>query len=232
MSETDAKPPLIVAIDGPAGAGKSVVARGVARRLDLPYIDTGAMYRAVAWKARQENLDLADEESVGRLAGKLDMDFVDVGEGQRLCVDGEIPGEALRTMEASQGASKVSVFPGVRQALTETQRRLGRERGCVMEGRDIGTIVFPHAPVKIFLTAGMQERARRRAKELREKGVEVNEDRLLREIEERDRRDAERELAPMRPAPDAILLQTDGLTIEEVIERILSFCDREAAHER
>lgn len=221
---TDASPPTIVAIDGPAGAGKSTVARMVAQRLHLPYIDTGAMYRAVAFLALSHGVSLEDEEAVSALAEQADMDFVETSGAHALCLNGSLPGDALRTPEVSQGASKVSVFSGVRAALTGQQRRLGRTRGCVMEGRDVGSVVFPDAPVKVFLTATTDERVRRRLAELQAKGEDVEEGWLREEIEERDRRDASRDLAPMVPAPDAVVLATDGLTVEEVAQKIVDLC--------
>lgn len=226
MEHSSADAPLIIAIDGPAGAGKSTVARGVAARLGLPYIDSGAMYRAIGLLAVRRGIDLDDADALARLAEDADLDFV--GDGRHLCVEGEILGDALRTPEISRAASKVSTVRGVRDALRRQQQRLGRARGCVMEGRDIGTVVFPDAPVKVYLTASPEERVRRRAREMEAKGMSVVPEALRMEIEERDRRDAGRDLAPMRPAPDAVVLSTDGLTPEEAIDRIVGISREKA----
>ena len=213
---------LIVAIDGPAGAGKSTVAREVARRLGLPYIDTGAMYRAIAWLALRCGIDPDDPKDLTWLATHTDLSFAGPPERPQVCVNGYQVGEELRTPEVSQGASKVSTVPGVRKALTAQQQKLGRERGCVMEGRDIGTVVFPEARVKVFLTATPEERVRRRVAQMESRGESPQPSQLLMEVEERDRRDAERDIAPMKPAPNAVILDTDGLGIPEVVDRIVA----------
>ncbi|MBW3625520.1 MAG: (d)CMP kinase [Armatimonadetes bacterium] len=218
----------IVAIDGPAGAGKSTVAREVARRLGLPYIDTGAMYRAIAWLAIRCGIDLDDAKELAWLATYTNLEFAGPPDKPQIYVNGYMPGEELRSPEVSQGASKVSAVPGVRKALTRQQQQLGRQRGCVMEGRDIGTVVFPDAKVKVFLTASPEERVKRRREEMEAKGQPCNPEELHQQLLERDRRDAERDVAPMKPAPNAVLIDTDGLSIPQVVDRIVALARRTA----
>ncbi len=218
MPSKSSKP--IVAIDGPAGAGKSTVARRVAGDLGYVYIDTGAMYRAVALMARRAGIAWDDAEALTELTGRLRFEFEPHEERPRLWVDGEDVSAPIRTPEISRGASEVSCWPGVREALVDQQRRLGAEGGVVMEGRDIGTVVFPQARLKVYLTASGEERARRRAEELRAGGAEVDSETVLREVLERDTRDMRREHSPLRKAEDAVEVCTDGLTIDEVVARI------------
>lgn len=217
----------IVAIDGPAGAGKSTVARQVARCLGYVYIDTGAMYRAVALMARREGIAWDNGEALTNLTGQLRFEFRPDEDRPRLLVNGEDVSAAIRTPEISRGASEVSRWPGVREALVDQQRRLGAQGGVVMEGRDIGTVVFPQARLKVFLTASSEERARRRSEELRAGGTTVDLEAVLREVIERDTRDTQREHSPLRKAEDAVEVLTDGLTVEEVVARIA-----ELAHAR
>jgi CMP/dCMP kinase len=227
MSQNPSRP--IVAVDGPAGAGKSTVARRLARRLGYVYIDTGAMYRAVALAATRRGTSFEDGEALGHLARALRFRFVPDGERPRLAVDGEDVSEAIRTPEMSRGSSMVSRWPGVRAALVEQQRRLGAGGGVVMEGRDIGTVVFPEAGAKIFLTATVAERARRRWQELQEKGDDTPLEQVERDVADRDRRDMEREHSPLRKADDAVEVYTDGQTIDEVVERLAAIVrEREA----
>ncbi|WP_197409314.1 (d)CMP kinase [Chthonomonas calidirosea] len=220
---------LIVTIDGPAGAGKSSVARKLAQALGYTYLDTGAMYRAVAWMALRQNIALSDAETLAELARTLPIRFgplspdgiqqVWIGEGD----DAEEVTNAIRTPEVSQAASIISTHSPVRKALVKRQRQmaLAAENGVVLEGRDTGTVVVPEAELKIFLTASPQERARRRAAELRAQGLEVSEEAMLKEQEERDVRDSQRTDSPLRRAPDAILLNTDGLDLDAVVQQIL-----------
>jgi cytidylate kinase len=210
----------IVAIDGPAGAGKSTTARLLARRLGYVYIDSGAMYRAVALAAARAGVSTSDEAGLTRLASALELEFVPDGERPRLRMGGEDVSAAIRTPEISRASSEVSRWPGVRCAMVTQQRRMAAEGGVVMEGRDIGTVVFPHARVKVFLTATADERARRRATEMAGHGAAADLDGVRREVVERDRRDMEREHSPLRRAPDAVELVTDGLSVEEVVERL------------
>jgi len=209
-----------IAIDGPAGAGKSTLARLLGEKLGIPYIDTGAIYRALALKAYRMGISEDDEENLAKLARELKIEFKRDDRGMRVYLDGEDVSEAIRTPEITRLSSPVSKHPKVREALLELQRKLA-ENGGVMEGRDIGTVILPDADVKIFLTASAKVRAMRRYLELKEKGYEVNLEDLEREIEERDRRDSTRSVAPLRMAEDAILLNTDNLTIEEMVEEAL-----------
>lgn len=215
---------IVVAIDGPAGAGKSTVARCVARELGLTYLDTGAMYRALALLALWEQAESSDEETLAALARNMDLSLSPISpEGhQQVWMGGREITQAIRTPAVSQQTSILSALPQVRRVMVDRQRDLAAavQHGVVLEGRDIGTVVFPEADVKIYLTASPEERARRRTMELRARGAEVDEMRVLAEQNERDTRDSGRADSPLKPAPDAIILSTDGLRIDEVVERI------------
>ncbi|MDD2420946.1 MAG: (d)CMP kinase [Heliobacteriaceae bacterium] len=213
---------LQVAIDGPAGAGKSTVARDVARRLGYVYIDTGAMYRAVTWLALTQKVDLADKQALSRLAAEADIRLVPGAKGQRTFINGQDVTEAIRLPVISRHVSPVSAVAGVREPMVRQQRRLAANGKVVMDGRDIGTNVLPEALVKIFLTASVAERARRRYLELVEKGLPVDLPELTTEIIRRDNYDASREVSPLVQAPDAFLLDTTGLTREAVVEQVLA----------
>jgi len=216
----------IVAIDGPVGAGKSTVARAVAQRLRFRYVDTGAMYRSVAWAALQRRVSVSDEQAVTALAKSLRIDFVTDPIGQHVLVDGVDVTEAIRTPQVSDGASIVSVYPGVREALVTIQRRLGVDGGVVMEGRDIGTVVFPDAEIKVFLDASLDERARRRFEELKARGADVDLESVRKAEEERDRRDRTRNHSPLRAAPDAVVIDSTGIPADEVVARIVQLVQR------
>ena len=224
----------VVAIDGPTAAGKSTVARGVARRLGLLYVDTGAMYRSVAVTALRRAIDLGDADAVTRLANSMVIEFRPAGAGapagaspsgsgtgDRVLVDGQDVTEAIRTPEASDAASRVSVIGGVREAMVARQRVMGTDGGVVMEGRDIGTVVFPDADVKVFLKASLETRARRRHAELLARGQTVDLEEVRRSEAERDRRDETRTHSPLRPAEGAVVLDTTTTTAEEVAEVIV-----------
>ncbi len=212
----------MVAIDGPAGAGKSTVAKAVADRAGFTYIDTGAMYRAVAYRALQAGLQVGeDDDAIGSMAGELALEFVTLDGSRRLMVDGEDVSVVIRTPEVGALSSPVSAIGEVREHLVAAQRQMAESVPVVMEGRDIGTVVFPDAQLKIFLTASAQERARRRYEELVAKGEQVTYEDVLAAQRERDDRDRSRELAPLRPADDAVQLDTDGLNAEQVVERIM-----------
>lgn len=211
-----------MAIDGPAGAGKSTVSRKVAERLGYTLVDTGAMYRSVAFVALEGGTDLDAEAPLGALAVGLDLAMEARATGAvRVYLDGRDVSEEIRDPAVSAAASRVSRHASVRDAMVEQQRRLGAEGGVVLEGRDIGTVVFPDAEVKVFLTASPEERARRRVAELVAKGHDVEYAETYAQIVERDRVDAERAIAPLRPAPDALHLDTTDLGIDEVVERIV-----------
>jgi len=212
---TRARP--VVAIDGPSGAGKSTVARSLARALGFHYVDTGALYRSVALLADLHGASWGDGEGLAALAGARDFAFADDG---GLVVDGKPIGDAIRTPHISRGASKVARLPEVRRALLQVQRRLGAEGGVVLEGRDIGTVVFPDAEVKIFLTATPKERARRRFLELEARGERVTLEQVERDQAERDRADSERETSPLVRADDAFELICDGMSVDEVVAAI------------
>jgi cytidylate kinase len=209
----------VVAVDGPVGSGKSTVARRVAGRLGYLYLDTGAMYRAVGLLATEAGVDLADEAAVLPVAAAARLRFDD--DGRLWAGDRDVSG-LIRSLEMGAAASVVSALPGVRRLLVERQRELGSGADIVMEGRDIGTNVFPDAEVKVFLTARPEVRAARRAAELRAKGDDVDEDEVLAALIERDRRDSEREVAPLRRADDAVEVDTTGLSLDEVVDAVVA----------
>ncbi|HEU4964704.1 MAG TPA: (d)CMP kinase [Bacilli bacterium] len=221
---------LRVALDGPAGAGKSTVAKKVAQALGIAYVDTGAMYRAITWKALQQNIAPTDEAALTELANGVRIDFRPTEAGQDVFLDGVDITEAIRTLEVTNNVSAVSAVPGVRVAMVDLQRDMARRSGVVMDGRDIGTVVLPNAEVKIWLTASVEERAQRRYQELVDKGQGVDFEQLKQDIERRDEYDSNREHSPMKMAEDAILVDTTGLTIEQVIARILHICSQAEAH--
>ena len=216
---------VIIAIDGPAGAGKSTVARQVAAALGYTYLDTGAMYRSVAWKALCTAADPAREEAMEEVARRLAIRFTPLtpdGKQQVFADDDDVTA-AIRTPEVSDLTSRISAFPAVRRIVVEQQRRMGETagRGVVLEGRDIGTVVFPNAHLKIFLTASPEERARRRVADLRGRGMEADYAQTLADQIARDTRDTHRQDSPLHAAPDAVGLSTNGLTIPEVVAHIL-----------
>ena len=216
---------IIVAIDGPAGAGKSTVARKVANRLSLLYIDSGAMYRAVAWKALEEGVDPADDRAVTEVAEAMKIELKTASDGTMVFVDGlEITG-FIRTPEITDVSSRISTIPRVRAILVGQQQAMGRKTGVVMEGRDIGTVVFPDTPFKFYLDASVGERARRRKIDLENAGFEMDLDRLEREVAERDERDSTRSASPLMKVDDATVIDTTGMSIEEVIDAMAARVD-------
>jgi len=212
---------LIVAIDGPSGAGKSTVAKRLAKDLGYTYMDTGAMYRAFAWKVGQGGIDLEDEEKLRSALQRTDVELLERDGHPRVLLDGRDVTAEIRTPELSQSASKISALGPVRERMVELQRAMGARGGVVAEGRDIGTVVFPDAGVKVFLTAGSEERAKRRFAELQGQGKDVSFEETLGEMKQRDRRDQGRALAPLRQAEDAVAIDSTGLTVDQVVERIM-----------
>lgn len=217
----------VVAIDGPAGSGKTTVARLVAGALGYCLVDTGALYRCVALAARRQGVDAGDARRLGRVAASIRVHFGESGGPQRVFLGGEDVTDAIREPDVSEDASRVSAHPEVREALLDKQRELGRQGGVVLEGRDIGTVVFPDAEVKVFLTAGVDVRARRRFGELSAKQIDVTLQQTLDDMKSRDRRDESREHAPMKPAEDAEIVATENLSARQVadlvVERVRKF---------
>jgi len=209
---------VTIAIDGPAGAGKSTLARRLAERLGYLYIDTGAMYRAIALWAKRLGVSWDDAPRLEQLARES---RIELASGGRVFLNGEDVSEAIRDPDISEGASRVSAIPGVRRALVAKQQQMGREASVVMEGRDIGTVVFPQAEVKIFLDATPEERARRRLKDLAARGIEADFAAVLAEMKRRDERDSTRADSPLRQAPDAIYVDSTGMSEDEVEQALL-----------
>ncbi len=223
---------IVIAIDGPSGSGKSTVARAVAERLGYLYVDSGAMYRAVALRAREETIP---PDAVGRLtalAGRMQIDLKKSSSGARILVDGRDVTEAIRTPEISQRASMIAILPAVRERLVAQQQRIGAAGGVVMEGRDIGTVVFPHAELKIFLDATPDERARRRHQQHREQGIESSLEQTTKEVEERDRRDSTRTVSPLVQAPDGVYLDSTALTAADVANVIVRLAAKKVKESR
>jgi cytidylate kinase len=210
----------VIAIDGPSASGKGTVAAKVAERLGFHYLDSGALYRLTALAAREEDVDWEDEDGLAEIAAKLPASF----EGDRVFLFGEDVSDAIREEAIGVGASKVAVFPEVRKALLARQRAFCQEPGLVADGRDMGSVVFPAATLKIFLTASAEERAVRRYKQLIGKGESANLPQIQQDIIERDARDAARTVAPLRQEPDAQRLDTTDLTIDQAVEKVLGWC--------
>jgi len=218
--------PLVIAIDGPSGAGKGTIARAIARRLGFHHVDTGAMYRAVAWKALRDGIDLNDEAAVSAVAERARFDVSD----GRVSVDGHDIAGAIRTPEMDAAASIVARQPAVRRVLVDRQRALAAEGGTVMEGRDIGTVVLPRAQVKIYLDASPEERARRRATDPAHasgKGTAAIQD-VATALAERDRRDTTRAASPLAVAEDAVVIDTTAMSIEQAVERVMDIVTKKS----
>lgn len=234
-SHHTSSPFLVIAIDGPAASGKSTVGHELARRLGFLFFDTGAMYRAVTWAALQRHIPITDEAQVTHLAEDLPIQVVtpQVDDGRRytVLVGDEDVTWALRRAEVDAHVSVVSAYPGVRQALTRQQRRIAKQGNVVMVGRDIGTVVFPEAPLKIYLDASAEERARRRYRELLQRQQEADYEAILRGVRGRDRIDSGRTAAPLRVAPDAVVVQTDDLDQDEVVDVIMALVRERLAFE-
>lgn len=214
----------VIAIDGPAGAGKSTVAKIVAEKLGYTYIDTGAMYRGVAWKTMRDDKD-APDEAILRAVHDIDVRLACTESGTRVTVDGTDVTAEIRTPEVTHIVSRVAALGPVREKMVELQRAMAADGAVVMDGRDIGTNVLPNADVKIFLTASVEERARRRYDEMVAKGYAVDFDALKDEIASRDKQDSERAISPLHQAEDAVLLDSTALTIDEVVARILELSE-------
>jgi CMP/dCMP kinase len=220
---------MIVAIDGPSGAGKSTLAKRIAKELRFTYLDTGAIYRALALKILRRGVDLDDTAALNAIVNDSDIDLRGRNGQLEVFLDGEDVSAAIRTPEVSQMASKASAIAMVRRRLLDLQRALGRRDNVVAEGRDIGTVVFPEAQVKIYLDASIEERARRRCDELRAAGREVTLAETISEMEERDKRDSQRDIAPLRKADDAFALDSSGLTADGVAEKVLQIIKSESS---
>jgi len=216
---------LVIAIDGPSGTGKSTAARGLAHRLGYLYLDTGAMYRAVALKALEREVS-SDPRSLRRLARESRLSFSSNGSKQRIFLDGTDVTQAIRRPEVSEAASLIATIPGVRRELVNKQKALGAKGGVVAEGRDTGTVVFPKADLKVFLTAGARERARRRFGELKASGYRGTLAQVLREIQARDRRDRQRAASPLRQAPGAVRIDNTGLKSPQVLGKLSDYVRR------
>lgn len=225
MNRSDVKSARIIAIDGPAASGKTSIGKKIAQRLDYLFFDTGIMYRAVTWLAFERGIDLDDEAAVVELAETTSIDVrpasVEDGRNSDVLADGEDITWEIRRAEVDANVSQVSAYPGVRQALTTQQRRIGKRGNIVMVGRDIGTVVLPEADLKIYLDASVEERARRRYREIQEHGKQVDYRSVLISMRKRDKIDSTRDIAPLIPAEDAVVINTDLMTEKEVFDQIL-----------
>jgi len=218
---------LVITVDGPAGSGKSTVSRILAERVSYMYLDTGLLYRAVAWRAMQRGISITDDEALGRLCDRITIPLETDGE-MRVLIEGEDVSGDLRTEEIGMLASSVSAIPAVREALLPLQRSAGRQGGVVAEGRDMGTVVFPDADVKFFLDADVDERARRRYLQLIENGKNADRDEVKRGLEVRDHQDTTREIAPLKPADDSVIIDTTGIDIDAVVGKMAMIVEERA----
>lgn len=221
MQHSKLNPVPIITIDGPSGAGKGTLCRKVAERTGFHLLDSGALYRLTALAAMQDGIDLQHEQAVADVASKLDVRFMPGFDGTRIFLSTADVSAAIRTEEVGMNASMVAAYPKVRQSLLDRQRAFAQPPGLIADGRDMGTVVFPEAPVKIFLTASAEERARRRVLQLQEAGLEADADQILEDIRARDLRDTQRSTAPLKPAPDALVLDSTNMPVDQVLEAIL-----------
>lgn len=216
----------IIAIDGPAGAGKSTVAKKLAKKLNYLYIDTGAMYRAVALAAIEQNVAFDDADKLTQIASDIEINMKNIDGAYKVYLNGKDVSEEIRLPQVGAAASPVSAVAGVRVNLVEQQQRLAKSGKVIMDGRDIGTVVLPNADLKIFLTASIDERAKRRFLELKTKGVDCDFEQVKQDIIERDYRDSHRETSPLKQAADAILLNTDDLNVDQVLQKIMELVEK------
>ena len=226
-SVVEMKRKLTIAIDGPAGSGKTTIARLVAQRLGLTCVETGAMYRAVAWQARKLGLAADDAQALAAMTQRMDLSLDPLPDGRaRVLLSGQDITADLRSPELEQLASRISRYAEVRRRLVELQRRMAAGGGVVMEGRDIQTVVLPDAEVKVFLTASLEERARRRMRDMEAAGRAAQFEDVLASVRDRDERDETRDASPLRPAADAVIVNTDGMTIEQVVDGVVALANR------
>ncbi len=214
---------VIITVEGPRRAGKGTLCYALAQKLGFDFLDSGAIYRITALAATKKAIPLDDENALAEIGQNLDVQFIPQDGEVNVILNGENVGDQIRTAEAGQNASKVAAFPKVRQALLQRQRDFASEKGLIADGRDMGTVVFPEAQIKLFLDASAEERAKRRVKQLQSKGFNANFDEILAEIKERDFRDRNRAVAPLVPAADALLLDSTNLSIDEVIQQVLDY---------
>lgn len=219
----------VITVDGPSGAGKGTLCMLLAKKLGFQLLDSGAIYRVLALAAMHHGVDTNSEDALVPLATHLDVEFIAEGDLVKVILEGEDVSKALRKEETGMAASKIAALPRVREALLRRQRAFEQGQGLVADGRDMGTVVFPHAEVKIFLDASAEERANRRYNQLQQKGLNVRFDDLLSEIQERDERDRNRSVAPLRPAEDALLLDSTALSIDEVVQQALHYIESRLA---
>lgn len=214
---------IVITVDGPSGAGKGTLCHALAEKLGFDFLDSGAIYRILALAAVKQGIAFESETALAQLGRNLNVKFVPENNEIQVILDGENVGDQIRTAQAGQNASKIAVYPQVREALLQRQRDFRSPEGLIADGRDMGTVVFPEAEIKFFLDASAEERTRRRVKQLQEKGFNANFDEILAEIKERDFRDRNRPVAPLVPAKDAMILDSTHLSIEEVIQQALDY---------